>query len=268
MNPLTWMNVRNALIYDVLPVVAVLVLALLVHRLSDHIARWLLPVRQLARRPQTQQETARRRQTLADLLSGIISALAGLVATFFLLMQFVTPDTLLWMIGLFGVGFGFSAKPFISDVMSGFMFIIDDPFDVGEKVQILEIEGYVEDITLRMTTLRGMSGEVFMIPNGEIRQIRNFSRGRFTPVKVVMKVPGEKLRDTVAMLEILGHEARESIPALMEPWRVIASEGRVAQNIELTVVAKAEFGKGVEVHPQILAFIRERLDAQQIPLID
>jgi hypothetical protein len=78
-------------------------------------------------------------------------------------------------------------------VSTGISFIFEDTFDVGEKVEILNVEGVIEAVNLRTSTLRAPTGELYIVPNGEIRLIRNFSRGRFSITKITLKLAGEDL---------------------------------------------------------------------------
>lgn len=263
------MNLQNILLYYVLPIGLAIGIGLILHWFSRSIASWLFPMSRLAQRiGETRQQTQERRETVIDLISGLISLTVFILSGVVILAQFVTLDTLVWMIGLFGAGFGFSARPFLSDYMTGITFVADDPFDVGEKVEINTIEGVVESITLRMTTLRGVSGEVYTIPNGEIRTVRNFSRGRFTPLKVTVRVDSHDLQRTVDLLESMADDALEQLPHLIERWQVVAENGTIGQHAELTIAVKAAFGKGAETRPRLLAFIQTCLNDADIPLVD
>lgn len=260
-------ELERILVFYVLPIAAAFGSAFVLHWVSVSVARWFIPVGRLTRRRvRTETQQTARHQTLVTLLAGIISGMGFLVAAFVGLAQFVAVDTLVWMVGLFGAGFGFSAKPFIADYMQGITFITDDVFDVGEKVEILEIEGVVEAITLRLTTLRGMSGEVYTIPNGEIRTVRNFSRGRFTPVRVTVHVPATELERVIPILEELGQQAPVELPDLLEPWQVLTEAGELGTHTELTLVSKATFGRGAATRPHMLALVQRTLAEHEIEL--
>ena len=183
------------------------------------------------------------------------------------LSQFVETTTLIWMIGLFGAGFGLSARPLISDVMAGTSFTFEDTFAVGEKVEILTIEGIIEAITLRTTWLRAPTGELFTIPNGDIRVVRNFSRGRFSMANITLKIPAADLERTVQLLEVMGQDAMDGLPNLIEPWRVISETGIIGQTAELTLIAKARFGNAAEMRPKLLALVHKALEEENIELM-
>jgi small conductance mechanosensitive channel len=172
------------------------------------------------------------------------------------------------MIGLFTAGFGLGARPIISDFLTGVSFIFEDTFDVGEKVEILEVEGVIEAVNLRTSTLRAPTGELYIVPNGEIRLIRNFSRGRFSTVKVTLKLAAEDLSHAIPILEELANDAVIQLPNLLEPWQVLSESGIIGQNTELTLVAKARFGHGAEMRPRLLALVQEKLSEENIQLVN
>ncbi len=251
---------RQFVLYVLLPVIVPFVAAYMVHRFSDRIARRIVPIAQLAQHRHKNVQHQARRQTLTALVSGVITSTAVLVALLAALVPLVGAESLIWLVGLFGAGIGFSAKPFIGDYMTGFMFILEADFDVGEKVEIVGTEGVVEEITLRNTRLRGEDGELYIVPNGEIRVVRNFSRGRFTPVRVKLRVPSSQLKHTVAILEDMGHAAMTDLPNLLEPWRVITDDTTMSETTDLTLVTKATFASGAELRPRVLAYVQERLE--------
>ena len=146
-------------------------------------------------------------------------------------------------------------------------FIFEDTFAVGEKVEILAIDGIIESITLRTTWLRAPTGELYTIPNGDIRVVRNFSRGRFSMSNVTLKIPAAELERAVPLLENLGHEAMDGLPNLIEPWRVISETGIIGQTAELTLVAKARFGLAAEMRPRLLTLVHKALEEENIELV-
>jgi len=238
-------------------------LAWLLSRLVGILSRRIIRLGGLA----SHRSRPERRKTLYGLVQGIITVSFFAVAIFLSLSQFVETTTLIWMVGLFGAGFGLSARPLISDVMAGTSFIFEDTFAVGEKVEILGIEGVIEAITLRTTWLRAPTGESFTIPNGDIRVVRNFSRGRFSVANIMLKVPAAELERAILLLETLGREAMDSLPNLIEPWRVISETGMIGQTADLTLLAKARFGLAAEMRPKLLALVHKALENENIQLV-
>jgi len=243
----------------------VLLGAWLARRLSRPIARRLLRVgpwasSSFSRRPE-------RLATLHGLVADIIGVAAIVVVAVIVLRRLldVNTDTIVWTVGLFSAAFGFGARPLISDVLAGMSFIFEDAFAVGEKIGLVAgdphhpIEGVVEAVRLRTTLIRAPTGELCIVPNGEVRALRNYTRGRFSAANVTLRVRGGDLAQALAVLEELGREAADTLPNLLEPWQIISTSGVIGQETELTLVAKARFGTGAELRPQLLALVQARL---------
>jgi small conductance mechanosensitive channel len=202
------------------------------------------------------------------MIASAINFIAFTAATLASLGRFVRLDTLVWVVGLFTAAVGMGARPLVSDFLIGISLIFEDTFAVGEKVEILEAEGVVEAVNLRTTWLRAPSGELYVVPNGEIRVVRNFSRGRFSIVKVTLKIEAADLGHALPILDELGQEAVALLPNLLEPWHVISESGVIGQQTELTLIAKARFGQAAEMSPRLLALVQERFEEAKVDLVN
>ncbi len=78
--------------------------------------------------------------------------------------------------GVVGIAIGFGAQKLVQDVLSGIFFLVDDAFRKGEYIEIENLRGTVEKISLRSMQLRHHLGAVQTIPYGEIKTVKNISR--------------------------------------------------------------------------------------------
>lgn len=255
---------RIALTY-VLPIIAAFTIAWIVRRTAGWLVRHFVHLSDFA--PENIRLGEKRQRTLNDLISSGIGFLAFLMAMLFTLGLFVDTTTLVWMVGLFSAAFGLGARPLISDFLTGIGFIFEDTFDVGEKIQINGVEGVIEKINMRTTFVRAPTGELYIIPNGEIRIIRNFSRGRFSTADITIRIRATDLKTVMPLLEELGREAVSLLPNLLQPWQVISPSGAIGQTAELTLATKAKFGKAADMRPHLLALVHERLAQADIELV-
>lgn len=254
---------------NLLWIILFLFMAYLVHRLARRMAQYMARASRTSqnKRLATPKMHAERQETLTGIYAGIITLTAVVGAILATLSLFISPDTLVWMIGLFSAAFGLGARPFISDVLTGIAIIFDDTFTVGEKVSFTDIsvEGVVERVALRTTQVRAPTGELFIIPNGDVRTVRNFSRGLFSQVRTILIVPAAKLNVALDELEMLGRVAMIELPNLIEPWQII-SEDEVGQTAKLMLIAKARHGRGADMKPRLEALVLEHLEQVGIQL--
>ena len=79
--------------------------------------------------------------------------------------------------GVAGLAVAFGAQSLLKDYFTGFFLLLEDQLREGDVVEILGRAGEVEEVTLRYVRLRDGDGNVHFIPNGEIKQVVNRSRG-------------------------------------------------------------------------------------------
>src|SRR5215218_9712663 len=75
---------------------------------------------------------------------------------------------------------GFGAQSFLRDVIAGFSIVFEGQYSVGDFVHIKpqDVSGIVEELGLRMTKIRSLSGEVSYIPNGAMQGVVNYVSGQ------------------------------------------------------------------------------------------
>ncbi|MCX5751809.1 MAG: mechanosensitive ion channel [Candidatus Saganbacteria bacterium] len=82
--------------------------------------------------------------------------------------------------GILGLAVSFGAQSLVKDVISGIFIILENQFTIGEEVLIVnsgkDAKGKVESINLRTTILKDNAGVLYIIPNGGITHVANYSR--------------------------------------------------------------------------------------------
>ena len=68
-------------------------------------------------------------------------------------------------VGIGGLALAMAAKDFVSNMFGGITVFVDQPFKVGDRIQISGYDGTIEEIGLRSTRLRTLAGRLVIIPN-------------------------------------------------------------------------------------------------------
>lgn len=120
----------------------------------------------------------KRENTLIRILSGTISIIIWIV-TILIVLQELGFDIgpFLAAAGIVGLALGFGGQYLIRDIISGLFIILENQYRVGDTVCFDQTCGVVEDISLRMTSLRDLDGTVHHIPHGEIKKVSNQTKG-------------------------------------------------------------------------------------------
>lgn len=125
----------------------------------------------------SEQAEKKREDTLIKIFSATIRVLVWLLAIMMSLQEAgIEIGPLLAAAGIAGLAFGFGGQYLIRDLIGGLFIIIENQYRVGDVVSFDSVSGVVEDITLRMTTLRDMDGTVHHVPHGEVKTVSNLSK--------------------------------------------------------------------------------------------
>lgn len=200
----------------------------------------------------------RRLATLYSLLGSLMNGLAVVVTIVVVLSMFVDSRGLLTALGLFSAGLGFGARPYVSDFLGGIVLLFEDQFVLGDKVEIGDrnVIGVVERVTLRTTYIRGDMGELWIVPNGDVRTIRNFTRGRFSPASIKLTIPTSKLSMTMAVLyDLIEHPG----PHVVEQPEIISEDGTMGDATTLLLKVKAEHGCAPLVRRRLMTRLQDLL---------
>jgi small conductance mechanosensitive channel len=168
----------------------------------------------------------KRADTLTHVIRDVARALVLVLGGMMILSEVgVDLKPLLAAAGLGGLAIGIGAQSLVKDVISGFFILLEDSIRVGDVVEIAGAGGLVEEVKLRAVVLRDLSGNVHVIPNGQIDKVKNLTqlysfyvfdigvayRENVDEVMVVLKDIAEELRgdpdfagDILEPLEMLG----------------------------------------------------------------
>ncbi|MEM8792913.1 MAG: mechanosensitive ion channel family protein [Pseudomonadota bacterium] len=105
--------------------------------------------------------------------------------------------------GVIGLAIGFGSQTLVRDILSGAFFLVDDAFRKGEYIDVGDVKGTVEKISLRSFQLRHHLGALHTIPFGEIQYLTNFSRDWVMmklPLRVTYDTDVEKVRKMIKKL--------------------------------------------------------------------
>ena len=87
-----------------------------------------------------------------------------------------TLKTVIWVVAAaMALGeFGFNLGPLIAS--SGIFMLVEDQYGVGDQVDVLDVQGVVEKVGLRVTSVRDKKGTLWYLRNGEILKVGNQSQ--------------------------------------------------------------------------------------------
>ena len=238
----SWWNdpeTQDILIQRPLKILLIIVVALvlnwlarsIIHRATRRgIERTPLLASEAEDTPQYRAQEARRQQrmrTLGNVGRSVAVIVIWTWAVLAVLDQLgVNVAPLIASAGVVGVAIGFGAQSLVKDFFSGMFILIENQFGVGDTIQVGDIVGEVEMMTLRITTIRDMDGALWHVRNGDIDQVGNHS-ARFSTARLQIPVslmadPDKVSRviEDTAIAACRDPEIREAVmdtPAMLGP---------------------------------------------------
>jgi small conductance mechanosensitive channel len=157
----------------VIIIIAAIVLYLIVSRAIRRIVR----ISVAADKESTPEARQKREFTLIRIFNWTNRIVFFLLGGLMMLQEAGIPvGPLLAGAGIVGIAVGFGGQYIIRDILSGFFIIFENQYRIGDVVSFDKTSGVVEDISLRLTTLRDMDGTVHYVPHGEIKIVSNLSK--------------------------------------------------------------------------------------------
>jgi small conductance mechanosensitive channel len=78
-------------------------------------------------------------------------------------------------LGILGAGVALGAQDIIRDIFNGIFMVFEDQLGVGDKVDLGDAKGVVEEVTIRVTKIRDAKGVLWFVRNGQIQRVANSS---------------------------------------------------------------------------------------------
>ncbi len=132
-----------------------------------------------------------REDTLIRIVAGTLAMLVWVMAGMMVLHEIgFDIGPLLATAGVAGIAIGLGGQTLIRDILAGLFIILENQMRIGDVVRLTGASGasgVVENITLRMTTLRDQDGTEHFVPNSEIKSVANLSKG-FARVNITVGI--------------------------------------------------------------------------------
>jgi len=154
-------------------------------------------------------EFQKRAQTLVGIINHVMTLVILIVAAMTILRELgINIGPILAAAGIVGLAVGFGAQSLVKDVISGFFILLDDQLRVGDVVEIAGKNGLVEKVTLRVTVLRDLAGNVHYVPNGSIGVVTNMTKEYSRYVFDVGVAYRENVDEVIEVIKSIDEELR------------------------------------------------------------
>ena len=215
-------------------------------------------------------EAAKHRQVVAQVVTWSVLAVLYLVTAVLIVQHLGVPLAgLVAPAALLSAALGFGLQRFVQDIAAGLFITGERQYGFGDVVTIAAtgvtqpVTGTVEDVTLRVTRLRSVSGEVITTPNGQIAQVTNLSRDW---ARAVIDVPVPASVDVSHVTDILRRVGEEAYSddrlrkMMLDPPTVMGVEKIEVNTFSVRMVARTlpgmQFDVGRELRARVASAFR------------
>ena len=263
----TW--ARSSLLEIVLLVLGAILLTRLAEWLRDRVTAQI-DARASESDELVRSETAKHRHVVAQVVTWAVLAVIYVVMAVLVVQRLGVPLAgLVAPAALLSAALGFGLQRFVQDIVAGFFITSERQYGFGDVIRISaasvpEVTGTVEDVTLRVTRLRSVSGEVITTPNGQIIQVTNLSRDwarAVIDVPVPATVEVSHVTDVLRRVGEAAYADDELRRMLLDPPSVMGVEKIEVDTFSVRMVARTlpgmQFDVGRQLRARVASAFRE-----------
>ena len=184
-------------------------------------------------------ESGARLRTLLPLLRNAVRVILVVMVALTILSELgINIAPLLAGAGVVGLAVGFGAQSLVKDVITGVFILLEDSVAVGDVATVGGHTGVVEGLTIRTIRLRDLSGNVHIVPFGEVTTVLNMTKEFSYAVMDVGIAYREDVDKVIEVLKEVGADLQDDPDyrdLILEPLEVLGldSFGDSAVNIRI-----------------------------------
>ena len=221
---------------------------------------------------QSVEAEKKREDTLIRIFTWSAAVIILIVGIMMVLQEMGVPiGPILAGAGIVGLAVGFGGQYLIRDLITGFFMILENQYRIGDVVIFDQTEGTVEDISLRMTTLRDMNGTVHHVPHGDIRRVSNLSKN-FARINLNINVTYQaELDHIIRILNDVGQNLSDDPKykdMIIKPPQFLRVEDFTESAMTLKIVGETLPNRQWEITGELRRRIKQAFDKEgiEIPL--
>jgi len=249
-------------------IVLIIIGAILVNKVFSSSMKKLIKRMIIPSRYHSKEAEKKREDTLIKIFNNVFKIVIWVIAIVMILQILNVPvGPILATAGVAGLALGFGGQYLIRDIITGLFIILENQYRVGDVICVGDNCGTVEDISLRMTTLRDLDGNVHHIPHGEVKTISNLSKN-YSRINLNVGVGYDSDLEKVKKVINKVGEGMVSDPdwksLIIKAPQFLRVEKFADSAIEVKILGETEPGKQWEVAGEFRLRIKNAFDKEGI----
>lgn len=215
-------------------------------------------------------ERQKRAYTLSHIVRVIATTVLFVVSAMLILSEVgLNLAPILAAAGIGGLAIGFGAQNLVRDVITGFFMLLEDHIRVGDVVKVGDQAGVVENITLRVLTLRDLDGSLHVIPHSAVTTVTNMTKDFSFAVLDVGIAYREDVDEVIPILQAIGADLRqdpEFAPDILEDLEILGVSEFASSQVTIKIRLKTAPIKQWRVGREFRRRMKKAFDARGIEI--
>jgi len=209
----------------------------------------------------------RKIRTISTVLKNVIRYILYFIGIMIILdILGVNTTSIIATAGIGGLAISFGAQSLVKDIITGFFILFEDQFSVGEYVKIGDFEGIVEEMGIRVTKIRDFTGELHIIPNGNISLVTNKSRGPMSSYVDIRIAYEEDVDRAIKAIQEVCDRIRKTNDSILEGPSVLGITDLGDSGINIKITAKTKPMDQWALERQIRKEVKKIFDRENIQI--
>lgn len=173
---------------------------------------------------------------------------------------------LLGAAGILGIALGFASQTSVSNIISGFFLLAEEPFQVGDIIEVEGVVGQVLTIDTLSVKVRTFENKMVRIPNETLVKSRFTNITRF-PIRRVDTLVGVAYKEDLGRVRRVLLEVAEKNPGvLMEPEPLVIFQGYADSAINFLFAVWTPRESFLQIKNSIGEDVKHRFDEEGIEI--
>lgn len=251
--------------FKIISVILVCVIMSVIRRLGKNMLKKAFAVN-VERIQKVTGGTERRKETFESLSLNIWRYTVNIVLILWLVSIFIPLQNLLIASSAFFVVIGFAAKSMLDDITMGFFIIFEDLFSVGDFVEIDGNTGTVTEIGLRSVKIRVLTGEIVIIPNGNIGKVINHSVSNGQAVLDISIAYEADIDQAILVLEGVAQDAFDKYETILQLPQILGIQELADSAIVIRMIAEVSPLQQWHIQRELRRLIKKSFDQHNIEI--
>jgi len=201
---------------------------------------------------------------------GFMAFLLGVYVVFEMADLTTMALTILGGTGILSIILGIAFRDITENFLASILLSIQNPFRNGDLVEIEDVLGYVQRLTIRVTIIMSLEGTLIQIPNSTVYKsnLRNFSSNPNRREDFTVGIGYENVISDVQKIALKVLEEHPAVLKNPEPWVLVDNFGKAVINLKIYFWLDGSEHSWLKVRSSVIRLVKRSFQLSDISMPD